>query len=148
VFWEHVRRGLFPGEAGVAVGVSEGTGRCWFREAGGVKPRSSKSNMLGPRPRLTLAERVEIQAGVHAQESLRSIGRRLGRPASTIKREIDSNCELRNRHTRLQVGVSAQRRLRRSAKRQDRPRAIPGDGGPRPLRRPRSAPQNPQTGRQ
>jgi len=88
----------------VAVGVSEGTGRCWFREAGGVKPRSSKSNMLGPRPRLTLAERVEIQAGVHAQESLRSIGRRLGRPASTIKREIDSNCELRNRHTRLQVG--------------------------------------------
>src|ERR1700739_896285 len=56
------------------------------------------------RPRLTLAERIEIQAGVHAQEWLRSIGRRLGRPASTIKREIDKYCELRNRHTGRKSG--------------------------------------------
>jgi IS30 family transposase len=46
---------------------------------------------------LTLQDRIEIQAGVHAGESLRSIGRRLGRPASTIKREIDTNNELRAR---------------------------------------------------
>lgn len=104
VFWEGVRRGLDPGRAGVAVGVSEGTGRQWFREAGGVKPLFSKPNTSGPRPRLSLQERIEIQAGVHAQESLRSIGRRLGRPASTIKREIDSNCELRNRHTGCKSG--------------------------------------------
>jgi IS30 family transposase len=44
-----------------------------------------------------LSERIEIQAGIHADESLRSIGRRLGRPASTIKREIDTNNELRAR---------------------------------------------------
>lgn len=98
VFWKCVRQGLDPGSAGVAVGVSHSTGRQWFREAGGVKPRSGKTNISGPRPRLSLQERIEIQAGVHAQESLRSIGRRLGRPASTIKREIDSNCELRNRY--------------------------------------------------
>ncbi|MEE3753797.1 IS30 family transposase [Mycobacterium intracellulare] len=104
VFWECVRRGLDPGSAGVAVGVSQGTGRQWFREAGGVKPRFRTPNICGPRPRLSLQERIEIQAGVHAQESLRSIGRRLGRPASTIKREIDSNCELRNRHTGCKSG--------------------------------------------
>jgi len=53
---------------------------------------------------LTLEERIEIQAGVHADESLRSIGRRLGRAASTIKREIDNNCELSNRYTGRKSG--------------------------------------------
>ena len=97
LFWAQVRRGLWAGDAGVAVGVSATCGRRWFREAGGVKPHLSKSARRGPRPRLTLEERIEIQAGVHADESLRSIGRRLGRPASTIKREIDNNTELRTR---------------------------------------------------
>jgi IS30 family transposase len=34
---------------------------------------------------------MEIDFGVRSGESLQSIGRRLGRPASTIKREIDTN---------------------------------------------------------
>jgi IS30 family transposase len=38
-----------------------------------------------------LQERVEIDFGVRRGESLQSIGRRLGRPASTIKREVDNN---------------------------------------------------------
>jgi IS30 family transposase len=38
-----------------------------------------------------LQERIEIDFGVRSGESLQSIGRRLGRPASTIKREIDNN---------------------------------------------------------
>jgi transposase, IS30 family len=97
LFWEQIRRGLSPGDAGVAVGVSATCGRRWFREAGGVKPHLSNPALTGPRPRLTLEDRIEIQAGVHADESLRSIGRRLGRPASTIKREIDNNTELRTR---------------------------------------------------
>lgn len=103
-FWEQIRQGLTPGQAGVVVGVSETTGRCWFREAGGVKPRFSRSKTSGPRPRLSLEDRIEIQAGVYAQESLRAIGKRLGRPASTIKREIDNNSELRNRHTGCKSG--------------------------------------------
>ncbi|MCG7598159.1 IS30 family transposase [Mycobacterium sp. PSTR-4-N] len=97
-FWEHVRAGLSPAEAGVAVGVSDGCGKRWFREAGGVKPATSQAKPSGPRRRLTLDDRIEIQVGVCTGESLRSIGRRLGRPASTIKREIDNNSELRNRH--------------------------------------------------
>jgi IS30 family transposase len=38
-----------------------------------------------------LQERIEIDFGVRSGESLQSIGGRLGRPASTIKREIDNN---------------------------------------------------------
>ncbi|MFD5922943.1 helix-turn-helix domain-containing protein, partial [Kitasatospora sp. NPDC127035] len=40
---------------------------------------------------LTLAEREQIRDLRSAGQSLRAIGRALGRPASTIKREIDAN---------------------------------------------------------
>ncbi len=104
LFWRHVRAGLTVGEAGVAAGVSATCGRRWFGEAGGVKPRYCVPKTSGPRPRLSREERIEIQAGVHADESLRSIGRRLHRHPSTIKREIDNNCELRNRYTGRKSG--------------------------------------------
>lgn len=90
-FWREVSEGSTASDAGVAVGVSEGTGSTWFREAGGVKPHLTEPNTDGPRPRLTLQDRVEIEVGVRVQESLHAIGKRLGRPASTIKREIDVN---------------------------------------------------------
>jgi transposase, IS30 family len=98
-FWDHIRRGSSPADAGVAVGVSAGCGQRWFRDAGGVKPAKSVVKSSGPRPRLTLEERIEIQAGVHAGESLRSMARRLSRAPSTIKREIDNNGQRRNRGT-------------------------------------------------
>lgn len=104
VFWEQLRRGLNPGEAGAVAGVSATTGHRWFREAGGVKPRHYQPKLSGPRPRLTLDDRIEIQSGVHAGESLRSIARRLDRQPSTIKRELDNNSELRNRHTGRKSG--------------------------------------------
>jgi IS30 family transposase len=94
-FWEQVRLVGDPYEAAVAVGVSRNAGWKWFTDAGGVKPRVSKPKVDGPRPRLTLPDRVEIQVGVRCNESLRSIGQRLGRPASTIKRELDNNVENR-----------------------------------------------------
>ncbi len=104
LFWDGVRQGLHPGDAGVAAGVSATCGWVWFRQAGGVKPAVSTPKRAGPRRRLSLQERIEIQAGIYAGESLRSIGRRLGRPASTIKREVDNNSELRNRHTGRKSG--------------------------------------------
>jgi IS30 family transposase len=97
LFWEFICEGLLAGDAGEAAGVSATCGRRWFREAGGVKPDASKPNSSSSRPRLTLEDRIEIQAGIYANESLRAIGQRLGRPASTIKREIDANTELRTR---------------------------------------------------
>ncbi|MUL79355.1 IS30 family transposase [Mycolicibacterium sp. CBMA 226] len=103
-YWVFIRQGLAAGDAGLAVGVSATTGQRWFRDAGGVKPRAHQPKTSGPRPRLTLDERVEIQAGVHAGESIRSIAGRLGRAPSTIKREIDNNSELRNRYTGCKSG--------------------------------------------
>jgi transposase, IS30 family len=96
VFWVRIGAGDDAGAAGVAAGVSVHTGRRWFREAGGVKPQFSEPKSAGSRPRLTLAERIEIHAGVRANESLRSMAWRLGRAASTIKRELDVN--VRNRY--------------------------------------------------
>src|ERR1700738_3972610 len=88
-FWDQVRLIGNPYDAAVAVCGAHNAGWKWFSDAGGVKPRVSKPKTDGLRPRLTLSERVEIQVGVGRDESLRSIGRRLGRPASTIKRELD-----------------------------------------------------------
>lgn len=104
LLWEQVREGLLVDQASAAVGVSASCGWRWFREAGGVKPRYCPPKSSGLRPRLTLDDRIAIQAGIHAGESLQSMGRRLGRPASTIKREVDRNCELRNRHTGRKSG--------------------------------------------
>lgn len=95
-FWGHVSDGCTAEEAGVAVGVSGDTGVRWLRDAGGVKPRLVEPKTSGPRPRLTLRDRIQIDIGVKTNESLNSIGRRLGRPASTIKRELDANADIRN----------------------------------------------------
>jgi transposase, IS30 family len=88
-FWGYVGDGCSAAEAGVAVGVSQQTGINWFRDAGGVKPRLTEPKTSGRRPRLTLGDRIQVDIGVKTNESLNSIGRRRGRPASTIKREID-----------------------------------------------------------
>jgi transposase, IS30 family len=90
-FWGHVSAGGTAFEAGVAVGVSGRTGIRWFGDAGGVKPQLREPATSGPRPRLTLADRIQIELGVKTNESLNSIGRRLRRPASTIKYELDVN---------------------------------------------------------
>ena len=89
-FWDHIKGGLSAADAGVAVGVSVGTGRKWFADVGGVRPKFADG---GPRkrPRITFEERVEIEVGVKTQESIRSIADRLGRAPSTIMREIDRN---------------------------------------------------------
>ena len=92
-FWGLVGEGLSASQAGVMIGVSEKTGSCWLRDAGGVKPRFVEPARSGPRPRLVLEDRIEIEIGVRINESMQSIGKRLTppRPASTIKREIDVN---------------------------------------------------------
>jgi IS30 family transposase len=52
---------------------------------------------------------VEIQVGVGRNESLRSIGRRLGRAASTIKRELDRT--VRNRYDGRKSGYRRKERF-------------------------------------
>jgi IS30 family transposase len=88
VFWEGVRSGLGVREAAVAAGVSERVAFGWFRVAGGVM-----SNGAGPVSGryLSLGEREEIAVGLAAGDSLRVIAARLGRPASTVSREVARN---------------------------------------------------------
>jgi IS30 family transposase len=90
-FWGHIGDGLSAAEAGVAVGVSQRGGLAWFADTGGVKPRLCEPKTSGLRSRLTFEDRVEIEIGVRTNESLQAMGKRLSRPASTIKREIDAN---------------------------------------------------------
>jgi IS30 family transposase len=86
-FWDLVRSGLSPRDAAAVVGSTDGARR-WFRVAGGVKGN-------GPGPvsgrYLSLAEREEIAVGLARGESYRVIGARIGRPASTISREVARN---------------------------------------------------------
>jgi IS30 family transposase len=89
-FWDCIREGMSPAEAGVAVGVSVYTGRGWFADAGGVRPQFPGP---GPRkrPRLTWGERVLIDVGVRMGRSIRKIAQELGRAPSTVMREIERN---------------------------------------------------------
>jgi IS30 family transposase len=69
------------------VGSADGARR-WFREAGGVKgngPGAVSGRYL------SLAEREEIALGLAREESYRVIGARIGRPASTVSREVARN---------------------------------------------------------
>ena len=69
------------------MGVRRG-GERWFAAAGGVKAN-------GPGPvsgrYLSLADREEIAVGLARGESYREIGARIGRPASTVCREVERN---------------------------------------------------------
>jgi DNA-binding NarL/FixJ family response regulator len=71
-----------------------------FRKAGGMPPamfRSSAKPLSGRY--LSLAEREEIALLNVQGHSLREIGRRLGRAASTISRELDRNAASRMAQT-------------------------------------------------
>ncbi|MFN8151885.1 MAG: IS30 family transposase [Solirubrobacterales bacterium] len=62
--------------------------------------------------RLSLSERERISRGIAAGESFRSIGRELGRPASTISREV-GRCGGRPRYRALKAERLRQERCRR-----------------------------------
>jgi IS30 family transposase len=97
-FWDHIREGMSPGEAGVAVGVSVNTGKGWFADAGGVRPTFPDESAPRKWGRLTLDERNEIQDGVAREESIRDIADRVGRHPTTVMREIDRNGLCRGRY--------------------------------------------------
>jgi IS30 family transposase len=107
-FWRRVRSGVSPRDAGVAMGMRKGAER-WFALAGGVK-----GNGPGPVPGryLSLAEREEIMVGLARGESYRVIGARIGRPASTVSREVRRNGPAK-RYRALRAQALAEERARR-----------------------------------
>ena len=92
LFWRAIATGQSIEAAALKAGVSEAIGSRLFRKAGGMAPakfRSSAKPLSGRY--LSLAEREEI-ALLNAQgHSLCEIGRRIGRHASTISRELNRN---------------------------------------------------------
>ncbi len=86
-----IQRRLSEGESyasvGAAVGCSTKTIQRFMLRVGGLLERSQGRCAL----RLSVAEREELSRGLRAGDSLRRIGRRLERAASTISREVQRN---------------------------------------------------------
>lgn len=85
--WERWKKG--EGAADIARSLERRTSSVYtmVQSAGGFAP-------VAPVPRagaLSLSDREEISRGVSCHDSIRSIARRLGRPASTICRELARN---------------------------------------------------------
>jgi len=87
-FWDGIRAGAGVEMAAVSAGVGRGVAWSWLRRAGGVKGNGAAA--VSGRF-LSAAEREEIAIGLARGESLRGVGRRLGRPASTVSREVARN---------------------------------------------------------
>jgi IS30 family transposase len=88
-FWDGVRAGLPVADAGLAAGAGRTVWE-WFRRAGGVKGNGPGPGAVSGRY-LSLAEREEIAVGLAAGDSLRQIAAGLGRPPSTVSREVARN---------------------------------------------------------
>ncbi len=85
--WDRWQAGDANRLIGRDLGRSAGSIRAFVESWGGVRPEPRRRS---PR-HLSLTEREEISRGVAAGDSLRSIGNRLGRAASTVSRELARN---------------------------------------------------------
>jgi len=112
-FWTLIATGVTSDEAAVAVGVSTPVGSRWFRHGGGMPPIC----LAEPSGRyLSFAEREEIALLRVQDVGVREIGRRLGRPASTISRELRRNVATRGGKLEYRASV-AQWKAEREARR-------------------------------
>jgi IS30 family transposase len=91
-FWIKIAEGLTSEDAAVACGVSGPVGSRWFRERGGMP--SIQLTALSGRY-LSFVEREEIALLKAQGFGVREIARRLGRPPSTISRELRRNAATR-----------------------------------------------------
>ena len=102
-FWRARLEGLDHEQACARVGVSGPTGYRWIADSGGMIP-----DLDEPSGRyLSLAEREEISRGLAESLSQAEIARRLNRSPSTISRELDRNCVLRERRGAHSPGRAA-----------------------------------------
>lgn len=85
--WDLVMAGGTHGRVGLQVGRNTSVVRDVIASTGGVRPPTRRR---AP-DRLSVAEREDIACGVAAQLSVRAIARGLGRPASTVSRELSRN---------------------------------------------------------
>ncbi len=108
-FWDQVRAGNWAKEAAEAIGVSGEQGRRLFAECGGVmEPRSTVSGRY-----LSHAEREEIAILHGLGQGVREIGRRIGRPHTTVARELSRNSNRDGGYRALAAQRRAEERARR-----------------------------------
>src|SRR4051795_13599073 len=91
-FWAAIAAGMKTEDAAVQAGVSSPVAFRWFRHAGGVNPGLS-ATVSGRY--LSFFERENIALWRAQNISVREIGRRLSRSASTISREVRRNASTR-----------------------------------------------------
>lgn len=117
LFWTLIATGVSSEAAALKAGVSQPVGTRWFRKAGGMPPAMFKSAAKPLSGRyLSLAEREDISLLLVQGHSLQEIGRRLGRCASTISREVRRNATTRGGALDYRATV-AQWHAERSARR-------------------------------
>jgi transposase, IS30 family len=85
--WLRLRAGQAAKPTARELGLCTGTVRAYLLRCGGIRP-VPRRRAAG---RLRLEEREEISRGLAAGESYREIARALGRPASTVSREVAAN---------------------------------------------------------
>ena len=108
-FWGEVRAGRWAADAAVAVGMSAKAGQVVFAEAGGVmEPRTQPSGRY-----LSHAEREEIALLRAQRYGPREIGRRIGRPHTTVIRELARNGNADGSYRALSAQRRAEQRARR-----------------------------------
>jgi IS30 family transposase len=96
-FWKAIAEGRSSEDAATDAGVSPAVGVRWFRRSGGMPPTHFSRSSKPPSGRyLSFTEREEI-AILRAQgHGVRAIADRLGRPPSTISRELRRNAARRH----------------------------------------------------
>jgi transposase len=117
-FCSLVVKGVSVTAACADLGVCRRTGRRWILETNGRAPV--------PRPEpsgrdMSAEERIQIADLKLAGESVRSIGRRLGRSPSTISRELKRNCPRGRYSPHAAQRQAEQRRAQPKALKLDRP---------------------------
>ena len=119
-FWSAIAAGETSEDAAIEAGVSQAVGTRWFLEAGGMPPAifGSTAKPLSGRY-LSFAEREEIALLRVQGHSMQEIGRRIGRAASTISREIRRNAATHNGGLEYRA-TTAQWHADRSARRPKR----------------------------
>ncbi len=83
--WQRWKGGQSLSDIGRALGKAPGSVFGFVAATGGIAP------LPRARASLTLADREDISRGLSAERSLRSIAAQLGRPPSTVSREVKRN---------------------------------------------------------
>jgi IS30 family transposase len=85
--WDRWQRGESMRSIGRVFGKPSSSIYFQLSPHGGIRPPPRRRSRLA----LTLSEREEISRGIVAERSIRSMARLLGRPASTVSREVRRN---------------------------------------------------------